>query len=316
MGCFLRKYYICVLKHTSMTLGQFRYKYSGINPKYVVWGQLLDTSNWGSLRLGEKIDSYIDKNVQKYLMREHRDLMTDLHLAKYFGMHSREKELSARVKELSDRRQMFSAAKFFTEHCGWGWGGASMKFLDVDYVSGDYVICSDDGPACTPSIKTVRIPVAVMDVYRCGNRIPLCIYGNVYESAETAVPLPDAVSDVLLYPVIVEGTLVSVLLYGYSEYGKGVLLKGDDIGSVLHYAAENTERYLTGALYRIARDDYRREERARIERFKARRESWEWEAYSHPEPREWYSELDTLEALGYDVDAYLERRHYYWDSDL
>lgn len=191
-----------------------------------------------------------------------------------------------------------------------------MKFLDVDYVSGDYVICSDDGPACTPSIKTVRIPVAVMDVYRCGNRIPLCIYGNVYESAETAVPLPDAVSDVLLYPVIVEGTLVSVLLYGYSEYGKGVLLKGDDIGSVLHYAAENTERYLTGALYRIARDDYRREERARIERFKARRESWEWEAYSHPEPREWYSELDTLEALGYDVDAYLERRHYYWDSDL
>lgn len=300
-----------------MTLGQFEYRYRNIKPCDVVSGQLPDMGVWGSLRLLKRMDFYIDKNVQKHLMRDHRSLMADLSLARSFGMYQRVDELSKRVKELSDGYLRFSAAKFFTEHCGWAWGGASLESRDVSYVSGDYVIHGDDAPPDGPVVQAARFQVALMDVYRCGNRIQIPAVGLGVYNPKIGEVFPDAVADVILYPVISKGVLDHVVLAGYAVCGVEVLLGGESSLDLLNYAVRNTERYLTGELYRAAEDASRKAwERSLAEAAAKRREQRRnrWKVDRCPEPSDWDSEVETLEALGYDVEKYIHDRDYwmYW----
>lgn len=300
-----------------MTLGQFEYRYRDKRPVEAVLCQLPDMGVWGSLRLLKRMDFYIDKNVQKHLMRDHRPLMADFSLARSFGMYQRVDELSKRVKELSDGYLRFSAAKFFTEHCGWAWGGASLESRDVSYVSGDYVIHGDDAPPDGPVVQAARFQVALMDVYRCGNRIQIPAVGLGVYNPKIGEVFPDAVADVILYPVISKGVLDHVVLAGYAGCGGEVLLDGENSLDLLNYAVRNTERYLTGELYRAAEDAAMEAwKRSRAEAAARRRERQRdrWEVDRCHEPSDWDSEVETLEALGYDVEKYIHDRDYwmYW----
>ena len=64
-----------------MTLGQFEYRCRDKRPGDAVLCQLPDMGVWRSLRLLQRVYSYIDRNVQKRLMRDHRSLMADFSLA-------------------------------------------------------------------------------------------------------------------------------------------------------------------------------------------------------------------------------------------
>lgn len=295
-----------------MMLGQFEYRYRDVKPGEAVWNQLPDMGVWKSLRLKGRVDSYVDRNVSRRLMREHRSLMADLQLARSFGMYRRADELSRRVRELSDGYLRFSAAEFFTEHCGWAWGGASLEWRDVSYVSGDYVLHGDYAPADVPVVCTVHVPVAVMDVYRCGNRICIPVVGAAVESLGDCAPLPEAVPDVLLFPVLRGSVLTYVLFSGYTECGRGILL-GDGDAGLLAAAAKNTERYLTGELYRAAEESSRRAWLLDLERAAADRQRRMWRD-SIPEKTDWDNEAETLEAMGYDSDVYVHDRDswMYW----
>ncbi len=296
-------------KRVIMTLDQFKYRHRDDKPDYAVWNQLPDMGVWGSLRLLERMDSCIDRNVQRRLMRDHRPLMTDLSLARNFSMYWRADELSKRVKELSDGYLRFSAAKFFTEHCGWSWGGASLGFRDVSFISGDYVLYDDEGYDRAPSVKTVRIPVAMMDVCRCGNRIRIPVMCACVEKPGARPSHPDVVADVLLYPILEDGALSGVLMSGYTECGREVLFSGKSSWDMLRIAAVDTRRYLTGEMY----DAYRRLRKERQEKLRGNywKNRWEREMYRHHEPPDRSGELDTLEALGYDTDDYIWDT-YYW----
>lgn len=300
-----------------MTLGQFEYRYRDKKPGEAVLCQLPDMGVWMSLRLLQRVDSYIGRNVQKRLLRDHRSLMADFSLARSFGMYQRVDELSKRVKELSDGYLRFSAAKFFTEHCGWDWGGASLVSRDVSYVSGDYVIHGDYAPPDEPIVRTARFQVALMDVYRCGNRIQIPAIGLGVYNHKIGEVFPDAVADVILYPVISNGILDHVVLAGYAGYGGEVLLDGENSLDLLNYAVRNTERYLTGELYRAAEDASRKAwKRSLAEAAAKRRERRRnrWKVDRCHEPSDWDSEVETLEALGYDVEKYIHDRDswMYW----
>lgn len=297
-----------------MTLEQFRYKHRDADPRHAVVNQLPDRKTWMTLRLIERMDPYISRDANKYLWKNHRSLMTDLHLAKHFHMFERAEELSARVRELSDGHLRFSAAKFFTEHCGWGWGGAALEKRDVEYVSGGYVLRDYDDPLRYPAVRTVRIPVAIMDVYRCGNRIRIPVFGTAAQSLDGSTVLPDAAADILLHPVLSDGELVGVMFAGYSDCGKETVFHGTDSFALLCYAIKNTALFLTGELYEEAETAYERELQRLAAKTKQARTNPSWDdIYRQPEPSDWDSTLETLDALGYDVDLYLDRTYYEYD---
>ncbi len=196
-------------------------------------------------------------------------------------------------------------------------GGASLGSCDVSYVSGNYVLHGDYAHPDEPIVRTTRFLVALMDVYRCGNRIQIPAIGLGVYNPKIGGVFPDAVADVILYPVISNGVLDHVVLAGYAERGVEVPLDGENSLDLLNYAVINTERYLTGALYRAAEDASRKAwERSLAEAAPKRRERQRnrRKVDRCPEQSDWDSEVETLEALGYDVEKYIYDRDswMYW----
>ncbi len=295
-GCFIYKWnmpgysykcYIClrtIKKESIMTLDEFTRMYSGRPYEYIKTKLFRGMRKWEEFGLYDKLEEYF----------KWQD-----------GHEEKGKELFSKyqLRYMKDRRE-FMASFFFEKFCGWKWGGAGMYLVNKTLVEGSYF--DDDGP----HLIDLYVPVAVMEVFIDGERVEFSAYGGYeFDDRDGHYDYPDAVPDVTLCCVRRPGRTFTPVMTEFCvggdrhSFGDGRIIPWDML-------EDNTWYYLSGNMEM----DYDIEcmEDERLDSYEGQLEQMRIDKYERERCRDdWDNEIETLDALGYDTDRYLEDRDWW-----